>query len=74
MGRIGSGAAIEVELDEGKLVVVEIGAGWEIVGGGAIGLGIGLGREEGTMCKGERGCGGVEEEVIEMGVEEGEGA
>ena len=74
MGRTSSGTVVEVGLHKGELVVVEIGAGWEIVGCGAIGLGIGLRREEGTMCKGERGCGGVEEEVIEMGVEEGEGA
>ena len=55
MGRIGSGAAVEVGLDEGELVAVVIGASWEIVGGGAIGLGIGLERGEGTMCKGEKG-------------------
>ena len=55
MERTGSGAAVEVELDEGELEVVEIGAGWEIVGGGAIGLGIGLERGEETVYKGERG-------------------
>ena len=57
MERTGSGATVEVGLDEGELEVVEIGAGWEIVGGGAIGLGIGLERGEGTVCKGERGGG-----------------
>ena len=55
MERTGSGATVEVGLDEGELEVVEIGAGWEIVGGGAIGLGIGLERGEETVYKGERG-------------------
>ena len=54
MGRIGFVAAVEVGLDEGELVVMEIGAGWEIVGGGATGLGIGLEGGEGTVCKGRK--------------------
>ena len=55
MGRTSSGTVVEVGLHKGELVVVEIGAGWEIVGGGAIGLGIGLERGEETVYKGERG-------------------
>ena len=59
MGIIGSDAAVEVGLDEGEVGAVGILVGWEMVGGRAIGLDIGLERGEGTVCKGE------------MGVEEG---
>lgn len=42
IGRTSSGTVIGIGLDEGEQVLVDIGAGWEFVGGGGSGLGIGL--------------------------------
>ena len=55
MGRTGSGVAVEVGLDEGEVGAVGILVGWEMVGGVAVGLGIGLERGEGIVGKGEMG-------------------
>nr|POF10104.1 hypothetical protein CFP56_15739 [Quercus suber] len=72
MGRTSSGAAV-VGLDKGELVVVEIRAGWESVGGGGSRLGIGLEEVGVEECKGVRVCGELEDELTKIGVDEVEG-
>lgn len=67
IGRTGSGVVVGLGLDEGELIVVEIGAGWESVGGGGSGLGIGLEEVGVEKGKGVSVSGELEDGLTEIG-------